>query len=291
MVSKADLFGFVQLELPGALGIADGRYPVRRSGGDADPEQVLIIRTLGAPRRHLMRGRRPRDAEAGSGPEPVPVTRVTAIRTGAFSDRGEASRWLEEAVSDSDRSSETVGEAVALLNRALHAHRSATHDPLVHETGEERATAVRIGYGTGDEVADGRWSEARELPRRPPRVRRREALMPQERLAALLGARTDENICETLLLRARLDLDQGRDRAAALQLRVGYEALLAEFGEGRAGAGQADDMATLDAMRSAVGDAANEALKGDLGPDASQNVADALNLCERVLRRRRILSG
>jgi hypothetical protein len=285
-----DLFGFVQLELPGALGIADGRYPVRESGG-GEPEQVLVIRTLGAARRHLVRGRRPRDPGPESGPEPVPVTRAMAIRTGAFPDKAAAAKWLEETVSDSGRSAETVDDAVALLNRALHAHRSATHDPLVHETGEERATAVRIGYGTGDEVADGRWTAARVLPRRPPRVRRREALMPQERLAALLGARAEENICETLLLRARLDLDQGRERAAALQLRVGFEALLAEFGEGRAGAGQADDMAALDAMRSGIGDAANEALKGELSADAAKTVNEALNLCERVLRRRRILSG
>ena len=39
--------------------------------------------------------------------------------------------------------------------------------------------------------------------------------------------------CETLLLRARADLDAGRRREAALQLRVGLEALLVELEEAR----------------------------------------------------------
>ena len=45
----------------------------------------------------------------------------------------------------------------------------------------------------------------------------------------MLGGRERVDVCETLLLRARADLDAGREREAALQLRVGLEALLAEL--------------------------------------------------------------
>jgi hypothetical protein len=291
MATSPELFGFVQFELPGALGIADGRFPVRDGTAEDEPERVLVVRTLGAPQRHLVRGRRPRDAEPDAGPEPVPVTRVTAIGVSALGDAAAAREWLRHTVSDDESRDREVDAALALLNRALHYHRAATADPHVHEASEERATTIRIGYGTGDEVADGRWSEATELSRRPPRRRRREALMPQERLAALLGARDQVNACETLLLRARLDLDQGREREAALQLRVGFEALMVELSDGRAGARQAEDMANLEAARTTVGEAANDALRGELGAEASRTVRETLEVCERVLRRRRILSG
>ena len=101
---------------------------------------------------------------------------------------------------------------------------------------------MRVGFGSGDELADGRWSEAIELPRRERRRRRAEALRPQERLAAVLGGREHVDACETLLLRARLDLDQDRFREAALQLRIGLEALLAEL-PGREGRDQEGDLA------------------------------------------------
>ena len=70
--------------------------------------------------------------------------------------------------------------------------------------------------------------------------------------------------CETLLLRARADLDAGRDREAALQLRVGLEALLVELKEALADPGHEEDMATLSERRSEAGEAANAALQGDL---------------------------
>ena len=65
---------------------------------------------------------------------------------------------------------------MATLNRVLHMHRAATADPHVRELRREQAVVVRVGYGEGDQVADGRWVKALELParrRRGPAATRR----------------------------------------------------------------------------------------------------------------------
>jgi hypothetical protein len=263
---------------------------VGQTGGNENPDRVLVVRTLGAPRRHLIRGRRTRQAAAEPAPSPLPLTRVTVISSGAFESRGEARRWLERTTGDADALEAEVDRGIALLNRALHVQRAGAADPLVGEVGERDASAIRVGYGSGNDLVEGRFAEAREIPRRPPRRRRAEMLRPQERIAAVLGGRHEVDVCETLVLRARLDLDNGRAREAALQIRVGLEALIAELGEGRAGAGQADDMAILDAARGGIGRAANTALNGELDEGQLLDVNEAIEVSERVLRRRRLLS-
>ncbi|HWO82370.1 MAG TPA: hypothetical protein VNM38_01105 [Solirubrobacterales bacterium] len=50
-------------------------------------------------------------------------------------------------------------------------------------------------------------------------------------------------------------------------------------------------MATLQARRSEAGEAANEALAGDLTGERREQVEELLKLGERVLRRRRVLKG
>ncbi len=95
----------------------------------------------------------------------------------------------------------------------------------------------------------------------------------------------------TLLLRARADLDAGRGREAALQLRIGLEALLVELGGAVTDSGHDEDMGTLQARRGEAGEAANVALSGDLDAEAERRVGELLKICERVLRRRRVLRG
>ena len=100
------------------------------------------------------------------------------------------------------------------------------------------------------------------------------------------------DVCETMLLRARADLDAGRTREAALQLRVGLEALLAELpGRRRRPRPRARTWRLLAERRGEAGDAANAALRGDLDPAAAAAVEELLAVCERVLRRRRVLRG
>ena len=90
------------------------------------------------------------------------------------------------------------------------------------------------------------------------------ALRPHERLAALLGGRDVALACEELTLRARADLDAGRIREAALQLRVALEAAIAELEPWRDRGDMAQRLETLREHRGAVGSAANAALRGGL---------------------------
>jgi hypothetical protein len=257
----------------------------------------------------LRRGRRRRgraqEASSEEGPPEVPVTRLTVIRSGPLGERRDAEVWLADLRGAVERCDELLDEALAIVNRALHAHRLATQDPHGGGVSAAAALARRIGFGSGDELADGRWSEAIEVPAPAGRRARAEALRPQERLAAVLGDREDADACETLLLRARADLDDGRTREATLQLRVGLEALLAEVEPSTAppeakgtardvaaeqAASQEADLAALKERRRITGEAANDAVRGALPPTQADEVAETLRLCERVLRRRRIMA-
>jgi hypothetical protein len=256
----------------------------------------LVIKTLGAPAPPVRRRRRPRSAEPGAEPASLPLARATAVRAFApFESEEAAVRWLDEATEAEDTADVLVADGLGLLNRALHAHTVAGADPHGQELAPERAVAVRIGYGDGEEVADSRFRAAREVDvwasGASRRRRRQEDLRPQERVAAVLGGREQVAACETLLLRARADLDAGREREAALQLRVGLEALLVELKGATVDSDHDEDMATLSSRRAEAGEAANAALSGELGSEQAHQIRELLQICERVLRRRRILRG
>jgi hypothetical protein len=149
---------------------------------------------------------------------------VTIIDVGdPLPDPERAAAWLAGA-----GEAELAG-GVAVLNRALHAYRGASADSHAHGVGRADAIVARIGYGAGEEVADGKWTDARELVDPGPRRRRSRIPAAQARLAALLTGRERALACEELALRARLDLDEGRDREAILQVRIAFEAALAEL--------------------------------------------------------------
>jgi hypothetical protein len=282
--SPAQRFPFVQFEFAFPLGPADGRY-VTRAEAHGDPERVVVLRTVGAPRRSRLSGRRAKRVEGGADPEPVPTTRATVIRIERLDSDAEAEKWLEAVAGDRDALEAEAEAAARELNAVLRAHRAAAADPYVRDVVPAGATAIRVGYGLGDEVADGRFTDARELPPPSPRSRTRrraEALAPDERLAALLGRRDDVMVCEELVLRARTDLDAGRPREAALQARIALEAAVTELGQ--AGG-------ELDASRDAVARAANEALAGDPDQALQEEVRTAVQAIETALRRHRLRRG
>ena len=143
----------------------------------------------------------------------MPVTRVTVIDAAGAGDP-DAPDWLRHAD--------------ATLARFLSAHRVASANPSTPDPGG--ALVVRVGSGTGDQVAAGEWTDARDLPQEePPEPRRRSKHRPAERLAAIMAARDVTLACEELALRARGDLDRGREREAALQLEAALVAALAEL--------------------------------------------------------------
>jgi hypothetical protein len=226
----------------------------------------------------------------------LPLSRATAVRAfEPFGETQDAARWLDAATEAEDTVDALLADAIGLLNRALHAHAAASADPHVAELDLERAVKVRIGYGSGDEVASGGFAAAREIDvwatGASRRRRRAKNLNPQQRIAAVLGGRERIDACETLLLRARADLDAGRNREAALQLRVGMEALLAELPAAVTDPGHDEDMETLRERRGEAGEAANAALRGELDAAAARSVGELIAICERVLRRRRVLQG
>lgn len=262
--------------------------------GEDERESVLVLLTAGAPAPPLRRRRRPRRAEADAGPKELPLTRVTAIRAYApFESETTAADWLEEAVASEEESDALLIEGLGLLNRALFAHAVATADPYLTELQPEDAAASRIGFGSGDELAESRFAVAHEVDARSGMSRRRwrtEELRPQERVAAVLRGRERAAACEPLLLRARADLNAGRTREAALQLRVGLEALLAELHDALDNDDHLEDVSLLRGRKSEAGDAANQALEGDLGEQAAAAVRELLETCERILRRKRVLA-
>jgi hypothetical protein len=218
----------------------------------------------------------------------VSTTRATVIDPVSLSAEMQARRWLTEL----DREHEIL-LAAGHLNRVLYAHRIAAADPYTREVSPAQAIVIRAGWGEGEQVADGRWLQARELPWRAARSRgagrdRSSALRPQERLAAVLGGRSEMLLCEELALRARLDLDQGRPAHAAIQLDSAYTAALRELPAERR-----QDLALriseLQQLREQVGEQARLALAGTEGAPAeldSEVVAHALVRLESALRAR-----
>ncbi len=281
----------MQFEFPGALDVPDGRYLARGEDG----QRVLVVETVGAPPPPRRRRRRPKESEAGAELESLPLSRVTVVRAHEpFESGDDAERWLADAIASEDSIEATVADGVGLLNRALHAHAVASADQLGVELQADRAATVRIGYGSGKEVASGRFTTAHEVDihgGQSQRRRRDEELRPQERVAAVLGGRERFDACETLLLRARTDLDAGRLREAALQLRVAVEAMLVELDGALADPDHERDMSELQGRRTQAGDAANAALRGQLPLDEERNVKELTAIGERILRRRRVLRG
>jgi predicted component of type VI protein secretion system len=212
----------------------------------------------------------------------VPTSRATVIRPESFPQEEAASAWLQRLRDDEDERERELDAAVAVLNRALHAHRAARADHAARDVTAAAALVVRAGWGAGERVADGRFREGWELPRRGRRVRR-SMEAPDERFAALLGGREAALACEELVLRARADVDAGRMREGALQARVALEGVLAELPDLSPGR-----RTPLEEARGPVGQAANAALRGPLDPGSATAVAGAVEAMERALRAHRL---
>ncbi len=285
MSAAASLFRFSQFEFPWLLGPPDGRYLLRAEGADPDspPTHVLVVAMLGAPERRKRLQRSQRQAQPEPEPTPVSTGRATVIDLSAsFEDERAARDWLSGA-----GESELAGH-LAVLNRALRGFRLVTADPYLNPVRREQALVARIGWGAGEQVADGQWSEAVELEARAGRERRLKVLQPQARLAAMMNGRERALVCEELTLRARLDLDHGHDRQAALQLLVALDAALAELPGDTVADTLADRLSELRGLRDTVTAAAQAALAGPLSADQHETVAHGLGRVEAVLRARAV---
>jgi hypothetical protein len=248
---------------------------------------VIVLASLAAPRRGAtLRSRGwTRPAEPEPGPTSVTSGRATVISVrDPFPEEAAARAWLDAA-----------GEAqleggLEVLARLLHAHRIATADPMVAPVSRDRLIAGRIGFGAGEQVADGRWTAAAELTEpdgaaRGPR--RRRALGGSEaRLAALLAGAERPLAAEELALRARLDIECDRPREAALQLLVALDAAIAELAADSPSAALTERIAALRERRTSTAAAAQAALTGAPSPAAQEEVAETLGMLEAALRAR-----
>jgi hypothetical protein len=262
----------VQLEFGFVLGPPDGRY-LMRDEPDGPTEAVLVLCTLGSPEPRRLGGRRAWAVENAE-PARVHTSRATVVRPEPFDSRDAASAWLDALRGDYQAALAARDAGVQVLNRALRAQRAAAADPYLAEVSGERSLVARIGFGRGDAVADGRFGEALELPRAGRRRVKRSMEAPEERFAALLGAREQALVSEELVLRARIDLNAHRPREAALQARVALEALIAEL-----------PRSELSRWRAPVGEAANQALHGE---PQGEGLKQAVEAMEAVLRRHRL---
>jgi hypothetical protein len=249
---------------------------------------VLVIATLGAPERRTLLARRAQRRNSEVQPDPTPVTtgRATVIDAGSpFATEADARSWLAAAGEDE------LAADLEVLNRVLHLFRLVTADPYLGPVGRHQTLIARIGYGVGDEVADGLWTAARELLMPERRQRRKVVLQPQARLAALLSSREQPLACEELTLRARLDLDHGRYREAALQLLVALDAAIAELAGDPLAEKLGDRLIELREQRDPVAATAQSALAGPLDQNDLETIVFVLGRIEAALRARAVASA
>jgi hypothetical protein len=199
-----------------------------------------------------------------------------------FDGAADATAWLERCRGSEQEREQLIAEALRVVNDAIRAHRVSAADPYVREVARSQAHRVRIGYGTGDDLVEGRWAEAYAIPL--PRSSRRQVLEPQQELAAVLSGRRIAYASEDLALRARLDLDHDRVGQAAVQLEAALGALEAEL-EGESAGGKG--LSELARRRPRARELAAAALRDRLDEAQADELAQMLAELERALRRRR----
>ena len=267
-------FPIVQLEFTNALGPPAGRYTVRGdrpSGNGAAPggADVLVIQVEGAPptRRRLLRSR-VRAVKPGATPAEVPIVVATLVKgTSALAGRAEGDALLAELHDGGDRAEQWVAEGLAVVNRAITAYRLCAGDPHAVGVTRQDARTVRVGYGTGELVFHGSWEQAIEVPPpRAPKVKREVSLLPQQGVAAVLSAGAPLLEAEELILRAGLDLEQGRERAAAVGLRAGLDLLRAELRDQDLSPGARRRLEEAEAGAGELAELASRATDGGFAP-------------------------
>ena len=132
------------------IGLPEGRYLVR----EGDAERVLIVQELDAPppRRRRRRARPVEPAE----PEQV-LARVTVTGV-ALEGRRRDPPGSGRPPGTASEGTEELRAATRIVNRALSARcrRPATH--WCRRSARPRALAISFGHGSGDELAEGRWT-------------------------------------------------------------------------------------------------------------------------------------
>lgn len=244
--------------------------------GSAD---VLVIRVVGAPppkgSGRFGRGNAPEVAD-GEKPRETSLTLATIVfGTRLLPDDRVAKRFFDSVQTKPDERDQWARAALETLNRAVVAYRACAADPYVADISPLDARATRIGYGIAELVAAGKWEKAIAVPP-PPTVRlsRDQKLMPTQAMGLVLTGHGRVLESEELVLRAAMDLEQRRPRAAAAGLHAGFELLLGEFGgKVLAGALQGQFERLLE-QRTEISELAAGARRGALSDRQVERLAD-----------------
>lgn len=254
---------------------------------------MLVTETEGALPPARRRRRRPRKAVRAESPVTVSVTVATVIRADRpFDSEAAAEDWLDR-LDDSDFTGEVLDDALATLDRARAADATASGRPFGTPTELGSILAARIGYGEGDQVASGRFLEALDVDARGGTAAKRRERLAQTgslaRTAAILGDREKAAGCEVLVPRVRLDLDTGNEAAARLAAETAVGATIGELEFALEDEGHEQDLDRLEQMLPGLAEVSARASQGGEEPNDLRLVKEALEVAERVIRRRRIL--
>lgn len=227
------LMPFVQLEFTHALGPVQGRYVVAPEDGGPltgfDTADVLLIDVVTARAASRRRARTPRSVTPDAEVPAVALALATHIKAGLAGDGDEAVRWVQACQEDVALQSAWVEDGLAVLNRAIRAHRAGCGDPYFTEMTATDPRAARIGYGAAREVSFGGWQHAFTVePVKRCKLDHVARNAPAEVVAAALAGHPVAFQADELVLRALLDLDQGRTGCATLQLHAASRMLMAE---------------------------------------------------------------
>jgi hypothetical protein len=251
---------------------------VTMAPGTAD---VLAITVRGAPAPRRKLRRRVREVEVDDAPAEVPLLLATFIRATEPIHVDEADGRLEMIAEDEEAQQRWVAEGLEALNRAIRGYRAGSRDPYVTEVAQRDARLVRIGYGTTEALPTGHFVRAAVLP--PPigaKPSREERLVPAETTADVLAGRIEVMESEDLLLRVYVDLDHGRTRAAALQLRAALGLLALELPEQPDTDGVKLD---VDALIAEADGLVAQAGRGTLDGDHVQALEQVIGRVERAI--------
>jgi hypothetical protein len=287
-------FPFVQFEFTHPLGPPAGRYVIRGVSGGVEgaaggvhsllgPDPALIATAdvlvvdgeSAAPAPRRLRQPRARAAAPGNPPREVQLFIYTAIKgTRALDSLEDAEAFFASLSGSTEQAEGWVADALEIVNRTIAAHRVCAADPYALEVSRRDPRSVRVGYGTGETVFRGTWEKAVELPApAEPRIRRELRLMPQHGMADVLAAAGPMLEGEELVLRAGLDLEHGRGRAAAVGLRAGVQLLLRELAGVAVEARAADELAELWVRSGELDELAGRALEEPLGEGDTERLA------------------
>lgn len=268
----------------GAVVTAQPAAPPASISGNAEDDlllgsaDVLVIRVVGAPSPkggRFGRGGAPEVAD-GEKPRETSLTLATIVfGTRLLPDDRIAARFFESVQTKEGERDQWSRAALEILNRAVVAYRACAADPYVADVSPLDARATRIGYGIAELVAAGKWEKAIAVPP-PPTVRlsRDQKLMPTQAMGMVLTGNGTVLESEELIIRAVLDLEQRRPRAAACGLHAGFELLLGEFaGKVMAGALQSQ-FERLVEQRAEIAELAAAARRGGLATREVERLAD-----------------